>query len=108
MTIISVAKWASASWFILSVTHLPSSSPYFLTVQALNLLIRCVYLLPILLVDEPTEILGSLPIQNHPFQQNAIICGNFNARHRELLDDTATIPHGTALNNWIIKNGLRS
>ena len=89
------------------VTHFPSTSPYVLTCQVSNMLIHCIYLPPALSVDEAIEVLDNLPVQTHPSQHNTIICGDFNARHRELLGDTRTTPRGTALNNWIVENGLR-
>ena len=89
------------------VTHFPSSSPYVLSVQVSNLLIHCVYLPPALSVDEAMEVLDNLPTQTHPSQHNTIICGDFNARHRELLGDFRTTPRGTALTDWITENGIR-
>ncbi|KAG1306124.1 hypothetical protein G6F62_015468 [Rhizopus arrhizus] len=61
------------------------------------MLIHCVYLPPALSVDEAMEILDNLPVQTHPSQQNTIICGDFNARHREMLGDNRTTRRGTAL-----------
>ncbi|KAG0861649.1 hypothetical protein G6F16_013113 [Rhizopus arrhizus] len=89
------------------VTHFPSTSPDVLTCQVSNMLIHCVYLPPALSVDAAIEVLDNLPVQTHPSQQNTIICGDFNARHREMLGDNRTTPRGTALNNWIVENGLR-
>ncbi|KAG0974053.1 hypothetical protein G6F28_013382 [Rhizopus arrhizus] len=53
------------------------------------------------------EVLDNLPTQTHPSQHNTIICGDFNARHRELLGDFRTTPRGTALTDWITENGIR-
>ena len=89
------------------VTHFPSSSPYVLTCQVSNLLIHCLYLPPALSVDEAMAVLDNLPTQTHPSQHNTIICGDFNARHRELLGDFRTTPRGTALTDWITENGIR-
>ncbi|KAG1316403.1 hypothetical protein G6F62_013523 [Rhizopus arrhizus] len=89
------------------VTHFPSSSPYVLTCQVSNLLIHCLYLPPALSVEEAMEVLDNLPTQTHPSQHNTIICGDFNARHRELLGDFRTTPRGTALTDWITENGIR-
>ncbi|KAG1624292.1 hypothetical protein G6F44_012817 [Rhizopus delemar] len=88
------------------VTHFPSSSPYVLSVQVSNLLIHCIYQPPALSVDEAIAVLDSLPAQSHPSQHNTIICGDFNARHREWLGDHRTSTRGIALHSWVVENGL--
>ncbi|KAG2225615.1 hypothetical protein INT45_013726, partial [Circinella minor] len=74
-----------------------------------NLTIHCLYLLPSnLTAIEALEIIQSIPLltssdNNH---ENTILCGDFNARHKELLGDQRTTPHGTAFANWIEKQGF--
>lgn len=88
------------------VTHFSSSSPYVLSCQVSSLLVHCVYLPPSLSDLEAIEVLDSLPAQTHPSQTNTIVCGDFNARHQQLLGDTRTTTRGIKLFGWILENGM--
>ncbi|KAG1458102.1 hypothetical protein G6F56_006469 [Rhizopus delemar] len=80
-----------------TVTHFPSLSPYVLSCQVSNLLIHCVYLPPALSDTDALDIIHFLPLQTHSSQNNTIICGDFNARHKQYLGDSRTSPRGTML-----------
>ncbi|KAG2217129.1 hypothetical protein INT45_011912 [Circinella minor] len=88
---------------------LPTISPYILSCKIENLTIHCLYLPPSnLTAIEALEIIQSIPLltssnNNH---ENTILCGDFNARHKELLGDQRTTPRGTAFANWIEEQGL--
>lgn len=90
-----------------TVTHFPSLSPYVLSCQVSNLLIHCVYLPPALSDTDALDIIHFLPLQTHSSQNNTIICGDFNARHKQYLGDSRTSPRGTMLYEWIVESGLR-
>ena len=83
---------------------LPTVSPYILSCKIENVTIHCLYLPPTNLTPiEALEIIQSIPLlissdNNH---ENTILCGDFNARHKELLGDQRTTPRGTAFANWI-------
>ncbi|KAI9309960.1 endonuclease-reverse transcriptase-domain-containing protein, partial [Dichotomocladium elegans] len=56
--------------------------------------------------DEALDVLHSLPINPNPNQTNTIFCGDFNARHAQLLGDSKSTQRGYALAHWITETGL--
>ena len=86
---------------------LPSNSPYVLSCQVADLLVHCLYLPPTSLTPtQVLDIIDSLPLAHTSSQNNTIICGDFNARHAELLGDYRTTPRGSALATWITDQGI--
>lgn len=88
------------------VIHFPSTSSYVLSCQISNLLIHCVRLPHALPDDEAITALQQLPVQTHPSQANAIICGDFNTHHSAFLADSRTTQKGAAFYNWMVENDL--
>jgi hypothetical protein len=88
------------------VIPIPSGSPYVFSCQVSSLLIHCVYAPPSLTDDEFMSLITALPMQTHPSQKNAILCGDLNARSVSLLGDTRTNTRGSRLGEWIEEAGL--
>lgn len=83
------------------VNVLPTSSPYLLSCQIADTLIHCTYLPPSLSSAEVEAFLADLPLLTHSSQFNTLICGDFNARHTQLLGDRRSNTCGRILNHWI-------
>ncbi|ORY94364.1 Endonuclease/exonuclease/phosphatase, partial [Syncephalastrum racemosum] len=88
------------------VNILPSTSPYLLSCQIADLLIHCTYLPPSLTNTEVETFLADLPLLTHSSQFNTLICGDFNARHTQLLGDRRTNASGRILRRWITEERL--
>ncbi|RCH89806.1 hypothetical protein CU098_006659 [Rhizopus stolonifer] len=89
-----------------SVTHLPSTSLYSLSCQVSHFLIHCLYLPPSLSDEECIQVLNDLPLSSNSSQTNTIFCGDFNARHRQILGDSLTSPRGHRVFDWANNLGL--
>jgi hypothetical protein len=89
------------------VSPLPSSSPYVFSCQVSSLLIHCLYLPPHMDDALAIEVLESLPLNPEPSQLNTLICGDFNARHIELLGDKKPNTRGAPFAEWVHSTGLR-
>ena len=93
------------------VTILPNSSPYILSCQVAGYLIHCLYLPPpghgTLSDVEAIEIMSQLPLTTNHNQNGTIICGDINARNKQLLGDKKDTNRGLYLNNFMIENGFQ-
>ncbi|KAI8051885.1 uncharacterized protein B0P05DRAFT_591798 [Gilbertella persicaria] len=89
-----------------SVAHLPSTSLYSLSCQVSHFLIHCLYLPPSLSDEECIQVLNDLPLSSNSSQTNTIFCGDFNARHRQILGDSLTSPRGHRVFDWANNLGL--
>lgn len=85
-----------------TVSQLPSSNPYTLSLKVDSITIHCIYFPPNLSNELVFSIFNSL-LTAH----DTIILGDFNARLGGLTGDSITNPRGTALKPWLEENDFR-